>query len=86
MERADIVSEGFFAGLRLELYDLASDPMETTNMAGGQEVTFYWMNMKMSKMQESEVVRMLALLEEEVTTALALPKVQNHNSFLPKCR
>ena len=44
MERADIVSEGFFAGLRLELYDLASDPMETTNMAGGQEVTFYWMN------------------------------------------
>ena len=33
---------------------------------------------KMSKMQESEVVRMLALLEQEAATALALPKVQNH--------
>ena len=33
----------------------------------------------MSKMQESEVVRMLAMLEEEAATALvALPKVQNH--------
>ena len=87
MERADIVSEGFFSGLQFELYDLASDPKETTNLAEEQEVSFccccgiMWMSLtggKMSKMQESAVGRMLALLEEEVARALALPKVQDH--------
>ena len=36
------------------------------------------------KMQESEVARMLALLEEEAATALARPKVDNNvdNTFL----
>ena len=35
---ADVVSEGFFSGFQFELYDLATDPEETTNLAEEQEV------------------------------------------------
>ena len=87
MERADIVSEGFFSGLQFELYNLASDPKETTNLAEEQEViTLLYLHIcGLSKMQESEVEKMLTLLEEEATTALALPKVQDHKYCKQKC-
>ena len=41
---ADVVAEGFFSGLQLELYDLATDPEERTNLAEKQEVvSLFWM-------------------------------------------
>ena len=33
-----VVGEGFFSGLQLELYDLATDPEETTNLVEEEEV------------------------------------------------
>ena len=37
---ADVVSEGFFLGL--ELFDLATDPEERTNLAEKQEEVIFW--------------------------------------------
>ena len=87
---ADVVSEGFFLGL--ELFDLATDPEERTSLAEKQEEVIYWLWMfldpstfttgwKMIKIQKGEVGRMLALLEEETTRALALTKVDNNVDF-----
>ena len=80
---ADVVSEGFFLGL--ELFDLATDPEERTSLAEKQEEVIYWLWMfldpSMIKIQEGELGRMLKLLEEETTTALALTKVDNNVDF-----
>ena len=80
---ADVVSEGFFLGL--ELFDLAADPEERTSLAEKQEEVIYllWMFLdpSMTKIQEGELGRMLKLLEEETTRALALTKVDNNVDF-----
>ena len=80
---SDVVSEGFFLGL--ELFDLATDPEERTSLAEKQEEVIYWLWMfldpSMIKIQEGELGRMLKLLEEETTRALALTKVDNNVDF-----
>ena len=86
LERAaDVVGEGFFLGVELELFDLATDPEERTNLAEKQEEVIYWLWMfldpSMIKIQEGELGRMLKLLEEETTRALALTKVDNNVDF-----
>ena len=73
-------------GLELELFDLANDPEERTNLAEKQEEVIYlsirvynWL--EIIKIQEGEVGRTSALLEEETTRALALTKVDNNVDF-----
>ena len=42
LERAaDVVGEGFFLGVELELFDLATDPEERTNLAEKQEEVIF---------------------------------------------
>ena len=36
-----VVSQGFFSGLHLELYNLAEDPGETTNLIQDQQVMIF---------------------------------------------
>ena len=46
---ADVVGEGFFSGVQLELYDLATDPEEKNNLAKEQKViSLLWMFVDLS--------------------------------------